>query len=140
MYDLSSMKHTRIKLITIILLTLMGFTHGGGFVIASSCLSKTQSSCCAMESCCCAPTECQCPGHGQLQLTPSQESLLVQISNPDCSPIKKMISVGFDTSPILLPHQVTLLFLSDIELTSPCKTDSLDSFDRPAIFHPPQNA
>ena len=141
LYDSVSMfRFYKPSLIAAFLLFIMAFTHGGGFVLASSCVSKAKTSCCAMESCCCVPAQCQCPGHHQTHLNAAQESVVVQIANPDCSPIKKLLSVGFDTSPIVLPHCVELVFLGDSLKAPDCSKSLVKPSHPELIFHPPQIA
>ena len=135
-----SMKITWSKLVAFFLLSLMAFTHGGEFVLASAWLTPTQTTCCAMDTCCCAPDNCHCPGHGQTHLTEAQKSLVVQLSNPDCNPIKKILTVGFDTSPIVLPHCVELVFCGDSLRATECTKSLVKPSDPDLIFHPPQIA
>lgn len=124
--------------ITYCLLILMGFTHGGGFVLASTCFTKQKTTCCAMTTCCCKPEACHCEGHEYSHLNQAQKELITQINNPDCSPIKKIITVGFDTSPSLVSQPVALCFGSVMQEHPLFEAPFPLSFRAPSIFHPPR--
>ena len=119
----------------------MGFTHGGGYFLATKCSNtfaknKGKTLCCVMDQCCCKPTDCHCPKHAHL-LNMEQDGV-AQLTSPDCSPIKKMTEVGFDTTPIVLPSLEKVAFLfSKKELVSSSLSPPL-SVDPKQLFRPQQ--
>ena len=121
------------------LLFIMALTHGGGYFIATQCTdTKTKTTCCVMDHCCCRPGQCQCKGHFHKGLVNPQEEGLAQMTDPECSPFKKISEIGFDTTPCVCPAVVQVCFLEAVYEAKGTSVFCLRDTPVFSVFHPPQ--
>ena len=99
------MKKIAVRWIAVGLLLLMGFTHGGGYAITTWAIAQKmpETTCCVMKSCCCAPGACHCPGHD------SKTKDRAMLMGMDCSPVTRILQLGFDTVPFLISVPVRVV-------------------------------
>lgn len=124
--------------IAILLLLLMGYTHGGGLAFTQNCLPSSEKLTCATSNaCCCSPDNCHCPDHHHTHLT-SKKNILSYIDESNCSPIKKIMETGMDTSPMLISLPVSITVAIQSKTTPEISPTQNRSWTPPTLLHPPQ--
>jgi hypothetical protein len=128
----------RFPFIAVFLLLIMSFTHGGGSFIASKCISPVTKN--HGKTILCTMNDCPCRTGGaccmmQLHRAPKGVAIL---TNPDCSPLKKILPFESDTTHFVLGISEKVRFTPSHKSLPPHHEAHYISSTLSSIFRPPQ--